>query len=120
MPLVREAGEVDGDVVLHVDGDLAVCPRDFHVVFLDRKLRVIDLLHDGAFDLLVVVRAGGFCLVDDDLPHLRRFHFHGDHLPGDEDGDGQQDQSDQTSELTLASLAAAQTHTGTSVANQYS
>src|SRR5262245_33930509 len=120
LPLVREPGELDGDFVFDVDGDLAVRPRDGDALVGDGEVVLARLVDDGVVDSLVAVRSGGLRLVDDFLPQFGGAHLDWDHLVGDEDCDGQKDQADDATELTFATLAAAEAHTSSvavSIAN---
>ena len=51
--------------------------------------------------------------------HFRGFYLDRDHLPGDEDSDRQEDQTDETPKLTFAPFAAAQSHFSSRQAKKY-
>src|ERR1700680_974825 len=110
VPLIRVAGKLDGDDVIHVDDDPAGHTVDGDVFFLDRKTVLAALGQDGLTDYSVVVSAGRLRLVDDGFAHLGGFHFDRDHFPGDVRGDRQDDQTDETPEISLTLLTAADAH----------
>src|SRR5260370_16014616 len=76
------------------------------VVLGDRYAVFGSLGVDVLDDLAVVVYAGRLRLIDDRGPHLRVLDLDGDHLVRDQDGNRQDDQSEEATEIAFATFAA--------------
>src|SRR5438445_6098397 len=110
VPLIRVTGELDRNDVIHVDDDTTRRPSDRNVFFLDRKAVLASLGQDGLADHPIVVSTGRLRLIDDGFAHFSGFHFDRDHFPGDVRADRQDDQTDETPEVSLTLFTAAGTH----------
>src|SRR5438105_4236259 len=99
MPLVRVAGEIDGDGVLDVDGDLIRAAGDLDVVFTHGEMILLRLRENRAADLVVVVGSGRFGLIDDGSTKLGVLHLYRNHFVGDEYRECEENQADQAPEV---------------------